>query len=162
MNLDIIWEEESISPEEREDLTSLLRRGIERAVLLAGGSPESEVSLSLVDDERIHELNREYRGIDRPTDVLSFALQEESAEEPEISEGEIEFEDNLLGDIIISVTRAREQALEYGHSVARELVYLAVHGSLHLMGYDHEQEQARQEMRLKEEEVMARLGLERE
>lgn len=162
MNLDILWEEGSIFPEEQEHLTRLLGQGIERAVLLAGGSEDSEVSLSLVDDERIHELNREYRGVDRPTDVLSFALQEESEEEPEISTGDFGPADDLLGDVIISVPRAREQAQEYGHSLARELVYLAVHGTLHLMGYDHEQDEERRAMRRKEEEVMARLGLERE
>lgn len=162
MNLDILWEEESFSPEEKEHLTRLLSQGVEQALLLAGSSEDSEVSLSLVDDERIHELNREYRGVDSPTDVLSFALREESEEEPEISTGEFELADDLLGDIIISVPRAREQAMEYGHSLARELVYLAVHGTLHLMGYDHEQDEERRAMRLKEEEVMARLGLERE
>ena len=114
------------------------------------------MSLMLVDDQRIHSLNLEYRGVDRPTDVLSFALQEESEEEPDS-----DYEDDMLGDIVISAERAREQAEEYGHSFEREIVYLAVHGTLHLLGYDHEEEQDKQEMRSKEEEVMARLGLER-
>lgn len=154
MILDISWEEESILLECRDALASLLNKAIEEAIHLAGGPDEAEVSLMLVDDQRIHSLNLEYRGVDRPTDVLSFALQEELEEEPDS-----EFEDDMLGDIVISVERAREQAEEYGHSFDREIVYLAVHGTLHLLGYDHEEENDKQEMRSKEEEVMAKLGL---
>ncbi|WP_407314702.1 rRNA maturation RNase YbeY [Desulfosporosinus sp. SB140] len=140
----------------REELAAMLNRAIHKGIRLSGGSDEAEVSLTLVDDQRIHELNREYRGVDRPTDVLSFALQEETEEEPDV-----EFEDDMLGDIVISVPRAREQAVEYGHSFEREIVYLAVHGTLHLLGYDHEDDEDKQEMRAKEEEVMSVLGLER-
>lgn len=157
MILDISWEEESISLEQRESFAAMLNRAIEEAIRLSGGPEEAEVSLTLVDDQRIHALNLEYRGVDRPTDVLSFALQEESDEEPEF-----EFEDDMLGDIVISAERAREQAQEYGHSFEREIVYLAVHGTLHLLGYDHEEEQDKLEMRSQEEAVMALLGLERE
>lgn len=134
----------------------MLNQAIQEAIRRSDGPEEAEVSLMLVDDQRIHALNLEYRGVDRPTDVLSFALQEETEEEPDL-----EFEDDLLGDIVISAERAREQAEEYGHSFERELVYLAVHGTLHLLGYDHEEEQDKLEMRNKEEEVMAKLGLER-
>lgn len=154
--LDISWEEESILLEQREPLGAMLSRAIEEAIRLSDGPEEAEVSLMLVDDQRIHTLNLEYRGVDRPTDVLSFALQEELDDEPDS-----EFEDDMLGDIIISAERAREQAKEYGHSLEREIVYLAVHGTLHLLGYDHEEEQDKQEMRSKEEEVMALLKLER-
>ena len=158
MILDISWEDESIAENLRERLSIMLNQGIEQGIILGGAETgeEAEVSLSLVDDERIHELNREYRGVDRPTDVLSFALQEETDDEPDF-----EFEDSLLGDIVISVPRAREQALEYGHSFERELVYLAVHGTLHLLGYNHEEDAEKQEMRAKEEEVMTAIGLER-
>jgi len=154
--LDISWEEESISLVQREPLAAMLSQAIKEAIRLAEGPEEAEVSLMLVDDQRIHSLNIEYRGVDRPTDVLSFALQEESEEEPDS-----DYEDDMLGDIVISAERAREQAEEYGHSFEREIVYLAVHGTLHLLGYDHEEEKDKQEMRSKEEEVMARLGLER-
>ena len=140
----------------REPLAAMLTQAIKEAIRLSGGPEEAEVSLMLVDDQRIHTLNLEYRGVDRPTDVLSFALQEESDEEPDS-----EFEDDMLGDIVISAERAREQAEEYDHSFEREIVYLAVHGTLHLLGYDHEEEKDKQEMRSKEEEVMALLGLER-
>ena len=156
MILDVSWEEESILLEQREPLTAMLSQAIKEAICLCDGPEEAEVSLMLVDDQRIHDLNLEYRGVDRPTDVLSFALQEESDEEPDAM-----FEDDMLGDIVISAERAREQAKEYGHSFEREIVYLAVHGTLHLLGYDHEEELDRQEMRSKEEAVMALLGLER-
>lgn len=154
--LDISWEEDSIMLDRREPLAALLNQAINEALRLSGGSEEAEVSLMLVDDQRIQALNREYRGVDRPTDVLSFALQEDTEEEPDS-----EFEDEMLGDIVISAERAREQAEEYGHSFEREIVYLAVHGTLHLLGYDHEEENDKQEMRNKEEEVMVILGLER-
>ena len=156
MILDIAWEEESILPERRKQLAAMLNQAIEEGIRRSGRSDEAEVSLMLVDDQRIHALNLEYRGVDRPTDVLSFALQEEMEEEPDS-----DFADGMLGDIVISVPRARAQAEEYGHSFERELVYLAVHGTLHLLGYDHEEETAKLEMRRKEEEVMALLKLER-
>ncbi|MBQ5832273.1 MAG: rRNA maturation RNase YbeY [Selenomonadales bacterium] len=117
----------------------------------------AEVSLMFTDDETIHEMNREYRGIDRPTDVLSFALEE--GEEEEIYGGP---EENLLGDIIISVETATRQAEEYGHSVEREMAFLALHGMLHLLGYDHMEEEERQEMRAQEEAILASLGISRE
>ena len=155
MNLEINWEEETIPKEEREHLQSILSKGITEAIILSEGPEEAEVSLTLVDDERIHELNRDYRGVDRPTDVLSFALQEETEEEPDI----FDYEDDLLGDIIISVERARSQAEEYAHSFERELVYLAVHGTLHLLGYDHEKDEDKLVMRQQEEAVMNKIGL---
>lgn len=117
----------------------------------------AEVSLMFTDDETIHEMNREYRGIDRPTDVLSFALEE--GEEEEIYGGP---EENLLGDIIISVETATRQAEEYGHSVEREMAFLALHGMLHLLGYDHMEEEERQQMRAQEEAILASLGITRE
>jgi len=158
MELDIFWEETSVPEEKRVELGSLLEQGIAACLRLAEGTIEAELSLTLVDNTRIQELNRDYRGVDRPTDVLSFALQEESDEEPDI----VGYHDDALGDIIISVERAREQALEYGHSLERELVYLAVHGTLHLLGYDHGEENEQREMRSKEEEVMLLLDLSRE
>ncbi|AFM01917.1 metalloprotein, YbeY/UPF0054 family [Desulfitobacterium dehalogenans ATCC 51507] len=155
MNLDINWEEESIPEDDRGELIGLLEQGIEKAIRLSNGPEEAEVSLTLVNDARIHELNRDYRGVDRPTDVLSFALQEETEDEPDI----LDYEDDLLGDIIISVERARNQATDYGHSFERELVYLAVHGTLHLLGYDHMEEEEKGKMRQQEEAVMSQIGL---
>jgi probable rRNA maturation factor len=154
MILDISWEEDSVDTESREKLEAIFNRAVQEGIRLCEGPDEAEVSLLLVDNQRIHELNREYRGVDRPTDVLSFALQEETEEEPDA-----ELEDDMLGDIVISVQRAREQAADYGHSFEREIIYLAVHGTLHLLGYDHEDDEDKKEMRAKEEEVMAVLGL---
>lgn len=88
-----------------------------------------EFNVILVNNDYIHELNRTYRQIDRPTDVITFALEDTT---------DIEFEDyRLLGDIYISIDKAKEQAINYGHSLKRELCFLAVHGFLHLLGYDH-------------------------
>ncbi|MDD4601637.1 Endoribonuclease YbeY [bioreactor metagenome] len=120
-------------------------------------STQVEVSLVLVDDEYIHQLNRDYRGIDRPTDVLSFALDE--GEEPDVFDGP---EEDLLGDIIISLPTAFQQAEEYNHSIERELAFLTVHGMLHLLGYDHEDDNARQKMRHQEEAILSNLGISRD
>lgn len=117
---------------------------------------ECELSLSFVDNETIHQLNREYRGVDRPTDVISFALEE--GEEMEITGVDLP---RVLGDIIISVPKAREQANDYGHSFLRELGFLAVHGFLHLLGYDHITEEDEKEMFRRQEEILQKHGLKR-
>lgn len=115
---------------------------------------QAEVSVVLVDDNNIRELNRQYRGLDRSTDVLSFALRE--GDEPEVINGP---EETLLGDIVISLETAIRQADEYGHSLSRELAFLAVHGMLHLNGYDHETETAEREMRRQEEHILSLAGI---
>ncbi|MDU1673426.1 MAG: rRNA maturation RNase YbeY [Veillonella sp.] len=101
-------------------------------------------------------LNKEYRGIDRPTDVLSFALNE--GDDYEGSEEE----HHLLGDMIISLERTREQAIEYGHSFERELAYLTTHSCLHILGYDHMNDEDKKEMRIEEEFILGNLGYVRE
>lgn len=133
------------------DLTKVMNVVAELEAL----SPQTEVDITLVDDAAIHELNRTYRGIDRPTDVLSFAL-DEGEEEPEVDDDEIE---HLLGDVIISAPTAVRQGEEYGHGLEREMTYLAVHGMLHLLGYDHMEEKDKLIMRKREEEVLRRLDL---
>lgn len=120
------------------------------------GLDDAEVSLTLTDNSYIHELNKRYRGIDRSTDVLSFALNE--SEEPEIADARV----NVLGDIVISVERAKEQAADYGHSLKRELAFLTVHGMLHLLGYDHMEEADRLEMEEEQRFVMEKLGISRD
>jgi probable rRNA maturation factor len=117
----------------------------------------SEVSVVFADDEYIRNLNKHYRGKDTATDVLSFALDE--GDEPEIFDGP---EESLLGDIIISVETALRQSQEFCHSLERELAYLTVHGMLHLVGYDHEAEDDKAEMRRQEEEILMALGISRE
>ncbi|MDN5363206.1 MAG: putative rRNA maturation factor [Eubacteriales bacterium] len=121
-------------------------------VLDGQGLGVREAGIILVDDEEIRRLNKEYRGIDSPTDVLSFALNEGE---------EVEGADFLLGDVYISMERAVAQAEEYGHSLLREVSFLAVHGLLHLLGYDHQTEEERQRMRQKEEEILEEFGLPR-
>ena len=116
-----------------------------------------EVSIAFCDDAIIHQLNRDFRGVDRSTDVLSFALNE--GDEPVIADGPTE---ELLGDIIISIDTLIRQAGEYGHSKERELAYLTIHGFLHLMGYDHQIAADKIKMRQAEETVLQSLGIERQ
>lgn len=119
------------------------------------GLEAAELSVTLTDNRHIQAINRQYRGIDRPTDVISFAFNE--SEEPKIQDAEV----NVLGDIIISLERAAEQAAEYGHSYRREVAFLTVHGLLHLLGYDHMEDEERQEMEEEQRAVMEALGISR-
>jgi probable rRNA maturation factor len=160
MSLDIEFIQE-YEPALSDDLLDMLRRVLEEAA--RAEEVEGEVTVTFVDNARIHELNREYRGIDRPTDVLSFAMNEEGEEEIEIFlDEEMEGMPNMLGDIIISIPKTREQAEEYGHSFERELGFLAVHGFLHLLGYDHMTEEDEKEMFSRQEEILHRVRLTRE
>lgn len=120
---------------------------------------DGEVSVSLVDNQTIHQLNKDYRNIDRPTDVLSFAMNESVDDDMEIFYEEEDEFTNMLGDIIISIPRTVEQANDYRHSFSRELGFLSVHGFLHLLGYDHEDEESEKIMFAKQEEVLNRLNL---
>ncbi|WPK11560.1 rRNA maturation RNase YbeY [Lysinibacillus louembei] len=136
---------------------------VERLLQHAAGEEQlddgSELSVTFVTNEAIHEINRTYRDKDQPTDVISFALEE-------LGEGEIEIVGEgiprVLGDIIISVERTQEQADDYGHSFERELGFLAVHGFLHLLGYDHMNEQDEKEMFAKQNAILTSFGLGRE
>lgn len=112
----------------------------------------AEVSLSIVDKDTIHKLNKDYRNVDRETDVLSFPMDEEAFDD----EGNPIF---LLGDIVICLDVARNQAAEFGHSLEREMMYLICHSTLHLLGYDHIEEDDKVKMRAKEKEVMKNLGV---
>lgn len=148
-----IQEKLTVTNEMEKVITAVLSKAAE----VYGLDQSTEVSIVLADDEYIHKLNYQYRGKDRPTDVLSFALNE--GDEPEIVDGPDEV---LLGDIIISVETAKMQAEEYGHTLEREMAYLTVHGILHLLGYDHEIEEEKQEMRTEEEHILGLLGIVRE
>ena len=140
------------------------------AVLDSEACPyETQVSLVLTDNEGIHAINKETRDIDRPTDVLSFpniTYQEEGKfdhlEEFGFDCFDPDTGELILGDIIISVDKVIEQAEEYGHSQKREGAYLCIHGVLHLLGYDHIEEEDKKEMRLKEEELLTALKITRE
>ncbi|WP_018247790.1 rRNA maturation RNase YbeY [Orenia marismortui] len=131
---------------EVNDQVSEVIEKVVKKVLDYEDQEEKEVSIALVDDKYIHGLNHRYRGKDQPTDVLSFPQ-----------------EDNyLLGDIIISLETAQRQAEEYNHSFIREIGFLTVHGMLHLLGYDHYEEESRKIMREKEEEILVELDLTRD
>jgi len=127
-----------------KDMINLLKDVIVTAAELEGYSG-GEVSVAFVDNKKIKELNNQYRNKNEATDVLSFPMDNE-----------------ILGDIIISVERAVAQAEEYGHSVKRELAYLTVHGILHLFGYDHHNKDEKDQMRQKEERVLTQLNISRD
>ena len=122
-----------------------------------------EVSITIVDNKRIHEINKEYRSIDRPTDVISFAI-EDNDDEFEIFFDELDDDialPRLLGDIFISMDKAEEQAEEFDHSIEREIGFLTVHGFLHLNGYDHQTEEEEKEMFALQDIILEENGLER-
>lgn len=107
----------------------------------------------IIDNKEIHELNKTYRGIDRPTDVISFALEDDDTF--------IKTDERILGDIYISIDKAKEQAIEYGHSLLRELCFLSIHGLLHLLGYDHMKEEDEKVMFGLQERVLDSYGIKR-
>jgi probable rRNA maturation factor len=119
---------------------------------------DCEMGVILVDNEYIQDLNLRYRGIDQPTDVLSFAMNEEVTDVPSFKN---QGEPILLGDVYISVERALEQAESYGHSFIRELCYLGTHGLLHLIGYDHQKPEDTEKMRSEEEKILRQFELRR-
>ncbi len=131
-----------------EEEEALIEKAAGICLAIEGEDMGWEISLSFVTDEEIHSLNRDYRGVDDATDVLSFPLAEQGFP------GE-----RLLGDIVISVDHLRAQALDFGHSTTRELLYLCVHSMFHLLGYDHMEPIDKQRMRMKEKEAMKRLGV---
>lgn len=136
----------------------LVRRCCHAVLQEVGFEDDAEVSVRFVDADTIHELNRDFRNVDRPTDVLSFPLGEDGVYDTDLSTGLV-----LLGDIVINAQRAEEQAKMYNHSFQREIGFLTVHSMLHLLGYDHEAggiEEVR--MREKEEAVLTKIGLKRD
>ena len=139
---------------------ALLRRALSLALAAEGRGEGHRLDVRLTDDTTIHALNRDHRGVDTPTDVLSFPLQGAPAGGADgtafvMPPGAVVH----LGDVVLSWPRALTQAAEYGHSAERELAYLAVHGLLHLLGYDHELPAEARIMRAREEAILAPLGL---
>jgi probable rRNA maturation factor len=172
MALTLDWNNEQDGHEIGEALIAKL----EQLLAIAGreeGVENGDVAVSFVNDEQIHELNRTYRNIDRPTDVLSFPMLESGDGEMNINYDDLEdvSEDGAdpeeaeaeepLGDIVISVQRAIAQSEEYGHSVDREIGFLFVHGFLHLLGYDHESDEEERTMTEKQERILQEAGLTR-
>ena len=152
LEIDFLDEINELSEHEINEIEKLLNYTAKKENVQEG----SELSVTFVSNERIQEINREYRDKDRPTDVISFALEE-------MGEGELEIVGEgiprVLGDIIISIPKAREQAEEYNHSFMRELGFLAVHGLLHLLGYDHMNEQDEKQMFDRQKEILDGYGL---
>lgn len=139
--IDLLYDEDNVP----QVAKTLLSKMTEAAKYILAGKDigRYEISLSFASVDLIQSLNSQYRSIDSPTDVLSFPLDDE----------------RMLGDVIICTEIAEEHATEYGHSTEREIIYLFVHGLLHLLGYDHEDETDRKAMRQREEEVMEHIGV---
>lgn len=136
---------------------NLIRKAIRTTLRSEKFPDDAEVSVTLTDNEEIHVLNREFRGVDRPTDVLSFPMAEDDE-----NIGDFDMDKNavLLGDIVISVEKIEEQANEYMHSFERELAYLVIHSTLHLLGYDHVTgEEDEKEMTQKQDKIIESMGL---
>ncbi|MFR5890869.1 MAG: rRNA maturation RNase YbeY [Lachnospiraceae bacterium] len=138
------------------ELFGLIFASAECSLEFMGFIRDCDISVTVTDNIHIHELNREYRGVDRPTDVLSFPMYSFTDDDmPEEGPAPV-----VLGDIVISVERAKEQAVEYGHSFQREISFLTVHSVLHLLGYDHEvSEKAENEMFSLQDKIMDKLGI---
>lgn len=153
MNIDFVFDNEVDNFENNyeQDFTAI----IEQALKTLGIEDDVEVSCVLVDDERIHEINREYRHIDRSTDVISFAMEDND-------QFYVEGMPRTLGDIFISVDHAKKQAEEYGHSLRREMCFLFTHGILHLLGYDHMTDEQEKEMFGLQDQILGALSIERE
>lgn len=137
----------------------LVKKAIKATLAHEKFTKNAQISVTFVNNKQIHKLNREYRGKDRPTDVLSFPMWENGFD------GEVDIAINavMLGDIIISAEKVVEQAKEYGHSVFREVCFLAVHSTLHLLGYDHEtSEEDEKYMNETQEEILTSMGMTRE
>lgn len=135
-----------------EKISARAEKTIKEVLRTEDFSENVEVSLSIVDEDQIHKLNKEYRNVDRQTDVLSFPMEEEAYDD----EGNPII---LLGDIVICLDVAKDQATDFGHSFEREIMYLICHSTLHLLGYDHIEEEDKKVMRAKEKEIMKNLGV---
>ncbi|MEK5106613.1 rRNA maturation RNase YbeY [Cytobacillus sp. FSL W7-1323] len=154
LHIDFIDETEGLTEMQTREIENLLQFAAVKEVV----EEDTEISITFVENERIQEINREYRNKDKATDVISFAMEEMGEGEiPLIGEGL----PRMLGDIIISIPKAVEQAEEYGHSFMRELGFLSVHGFLHLLGYDHETTEEEKIMFTRQKEILDEFGLQR-
>ena len=143
-------------------ISRMLKRAASAALKAEGIAEDCHISIMLTDDSGIHAINLEQREIDRPTDVLSFPMNElvPGAFSSECCEYDLEKGRIILGDMVLSLERCRAQAEEYGHSFAREISYLCVHSVLHLLGYDHlDEAEQKAQMRAREDAIMEIIGL---
>lgn len=143
------------------ELTNIFSEAADICIEKEGFSAENmEISITFATKDEIRQLNKAYRNVDNHTDVLSFPLIDDFNQLEDYDE-DVNGEQIMLGDVVICLEKAREQAEEYGHSLQREIVYLFVHSLCHLLGYDHMTDEDKAEMRRLEEEVMSALNLER-
>ncbi len=158
MNLNIVFSADTDKEYDFEFLKETVRIAAEGTLKNRGIKGDAELSVTFTDNGGIWELNREYRNVDRPTDVLSFPMYS-------FADGDTPPEDSLflMGDMVLSVERAEEQAAEYGHSLRREVAFLTVHSVLHLLGYDHElSEEDEREMFALQDTVLDEIGITRD
>ncbi|MBE6541714.1 MAG: rRNA maturation RNase YbeY [Ruminococcaceae bacterium] len=156
MKIKIYWANEQKKTRVNLGLKILLTRAIAAALECEGWDQPSSVSVTFTDNEGIREKNREFRGIDAPTDVLSFPMydmQNGDTPDPNMTAE--------LGDIVLSLEKAYEQSVEFGHSYKRECAFLTVHSVLHLLGYDHMEPDEEEEMRARQRIIMKKIRLER-
>lgn len=146
-----------------DGIEDLIETAVKTAIEYEGIKGEQQVSVVLADNDYIRRLNSEYRGIDKPTDVLSFPMLENGENNGQADDINMDMDTGelVLGDIVISLEKALEQSREYGHSYRREVAFLTVHGTLHLLGYDHETDDDRRIMREREESILELLELKR-
>ncbi|WP_108669609.1 rRNA maturation RNase YbeY [Peribacillus acanthi] len=154
LNIDFTDETNLVQEKDIDLVSSVLQFAAEKENI----EPDTEISITFVDNNQIREINKEYRGKDTPTDVISFAMEEMGEDEIQIVGMELP---RVLGDIIISIDRTKEQAEDYGHSFERELGFLALHGFLHLLGYDHMTEADEKKMFSKQKDILDAYGLQR-
>ena len=161
---EILMENNQNAIEITEEINDVIKKAIEASLQYENCDFDAELSVTIVDNEEIREINNEHRGIDKATDVLSFPMLEFD-EEGNAIECEYDFSDDtvILGDIVISAERAKEQAEELGHSFIREMAFLTVHSMLHLLGYDHvDDPEGEAEMIRKQKEILDGLGITRD
>lgn len=165
MYIEMVDETKQVTQEMQTQIRDLLEFAAQKI-----GKEQKEMAVTFVDNARVHEVNLEYRGIDRPTDVVSLEYkpetqivfdEEDLLDNPELSEMLEDF-DAYIGELYISIDKAHEQAKEYGHSFEREMGFLAVHGFLHINGYDHYTPEEEAEMFGLQEEILTAYGLTRE
>lgn len=161
--LNLVWENEQEKVNITDELCDKIRLSIETTLESEEFCDDVEISLTFTDNDAIREINLETRGKDSATDVLSFPMLEQDEDgtliiyDEDIADGFV-----LLGDIVISAERAVEQAEEYGHSLIREMCFLAVHSVLHLLGYDHELSEEHEKIQFeKQEQILSKLGITR-
>ncbi|CAM2077776.1 MULTISPECIES: rRNA maturation RNase YbeY [Clostridium] len=155
--------------EVNEELINIINEVCEKALKAEEVNIPYQISLLFVDNEEIRDINRETRGIDKATDVLSFPMLDypkdkvfkEVYKETKFNEIYLDGEELVLGDMVLSLERAKEQSIEYNHSFNREVCYLVVHSILHLLGYDHMEDEEKKRMRKREEEILGDLNITR-